>query len=374
MLLFTQARRLLGGPPRASLLAVLALLAALLAGGACGFGTPAAAPIPLPTPAPLPRPTAEPPASVAAWYLAAQAGNEEKVRIRADLTQPEIDRIRRVVERRYPKLAVDWSRGSDASLFQTTADEIRAGTANWDIYIGDSGPTLALARAALRWTPPEGRNVRPELIDGEGGWYAMAATYHVMQYSSEQVPPAAVPRAYEMLQDPGYLGRLAIEDQSLVWLKGLIETRGQERTAALIQALAQQGVTFRGDARSLVAFVTAGEHAVAIDTRLDAVERDKRSGGKTGWAAVEPVLVQPLAMVVSASTDRPNATKVVANLLLSLDVQEILAEHGRVPSRADADSEPQSPVRGLRTQVVLPPDSARERELRALWSELWGRR
>jgi hypothetical protein len=79
-------------------------------------------------------------------------------------------------------------------------------------------------------------------------------------------------------------------------------------------------------------------------------------------------------MVVSASTDRPNASKVVANFLLSMDVQEILAEAGRIPSRTDADPDPQNLVRGLRTQVVLPPEAAAERDMRALWSELWGRR
>jgi ABC-type Fe3+ transport system substrate-binding protein len=311
---------------------------------------------------------------VASWYVAAQSGPEETVRIRADLTQHETDRITRALERRYPKLSVTWTRGPDVDLFQTTANELRSGASNWDIYIGDSGPTLKTARAALRWTPPEGRTVRPELIDGEGGWYAIAATYHVLQYSSDQVPQSFVPKSYEALQHPGYFGRLAIEDFDLVWLRGLMETRGQEAAAALVRGLAQQGVTFRREQRSLVAFITAGEQAVAIDARLEAVEREKRSGGKTNWVAIEPVPVQPLAMVVSASTDRPNASKVVANFLLSMDVQEILAESGRVPSRTDADSDPQNLVRGLRTQVVLPPESAAERDMRALWSELWGRR
>ena len=355
--------------------AVRALIfACLMLAAACGFGGQTLPPTPIPTPAPIPRPTAEPAASVNAWYLAAQAASEETVRIRADLTQHEIDQINRVLTRRYPKLNVDWSRGTDWDLIQTTNNEIRAGTANWDIYIGDSGPALKTARVALRWTPPEGRTVHPELIDSEGSWYAIAATYHVMQYSTEQVPPAFVPKSYEALQDPGYQGRLAIEDLNLVWLRGLIETRGQDGASTLVRALAPQGVTFRRDMRTLVAFITAGEQAVAIDARLEAVEREKRGGGKTSWVGIEPVFVQPLAMVVSGSTDRPNAAKVVANFMLSMDVQEILADNGRVPSRTDADPDPQNLVNGLKTRVVLPPEGAAERDTRALWLELWGRR
>src|SRR5688500_10453313 len=82
---------------------------ALLAGcltlvTACGFGGPTPIPTLVPTLAPVPRPTAEPATAVAAWYLAAQATPEETVRIRADLTQHEVERINRVLTRRYPNL------------------------------------------------------------------------------------------------------------------------------------------------------------------------------------------------------------------------------------------------------------------------------
>ena len=79
------------------------------------------------------------------------------------------------------------------------------------------------------------------------------------------------------------------------------------------------------------------------------------------------MIAQPLAMVVSASTDRPNGARLVANYLLSHDAQAILASAGRVPSRADVDPEPQLLVRGLKPQVTLPPEGQAERELRDLW-------
>jgi ABC-type Fe3+ transport system substrate-binding protein len=123
-----------------------------------------------------------------------------------------------------------------------------------------------------------------------------------------------------------------------------------------------------------VVFVTAGDEAVAIDARLDVVERERRGGGKTAWVGPDPVIAQPLAMVVSAATDRPNGARLVANYLLSPDAQVILASAGRVPSRADVDPEPQTLVRGLRAHLTLPPEGQAERELWDLWKELWGRR
>ena len=118
-------------------------------------------------------------------------------------------------------------------------------------HVGDSGPTLKTARLALRWTPPEARGVPTSLIDSEGAWYALASTLHVIQYNTEQVPPAYVPPTYDALRHPGYLGRLSIEELSLTWLKGLIETRGLDTASDLIRGLAQQAVTFRRDPRSL---------------------------------------------------------------------------------------------------------------------------
>ena len=146
------------------------------------------------------------------------------------------------------------------------------------------------------------REVGGLFVDPEGAWYALALTYHVIQYNTEQVPPTSVPPSYDALRHPGYFGRLAIEDQSLTWLKGLIELRGREAAADLVRALARQAVTFRRDARSLVIFVTAGDQAVAIDARLDVVERERRSGGKSNWAGPDPTIAQPLTMVVFATT------------------------------------------------------------------------
>jgi iron(III) transport system substrate-binding protein len=329
---------------------VLALLVA------CGFGGPTPAPTPVPTAAPIPRPTAEPAAAVAGWYAAALTTPEGAVRVRADLTQHEIDRISRTLARRYPELKIDWTRGSDVELLRRTLEEHRANGPAWDVYVGESAGLLKSARATLHWTPPEARTVRPDLIDGEGAWYAVAATYRVLQYNTELVPAAHVPRAYEQLLDPGYYGRLALAEQDMVWLKGLEETRGPEAAAQLLRNLARQGIRFRPDPRTLVSFVTAGEHAVGINSRL------------------EPVVVQPLAVAVSAASDRPHGARVLANYLLSIDVQEILAEHGRVPSRTDVDPEPQTLVRGLRTHVTLPPEPAAERDLRQRWSQLLGRR
>lgn len=350
-------------PIRSCLVLVLLVLAA-----ACGFGGQTLATTAVVPPTPAPRPTAEPPAVVSLWYQAAQA--EGPVRVRADLTAPEVDAISRSLKQRYPEIAVEWRRGTDADLLQQT---LRDGPQSWDVYVGDSGPSLKTARLALRWTPPEARGLPAELIDTEGAWYALASTYHVVQYNNELVRQPDIPTTYEGLLNPRFFGRLAIEDVDLTWLQGLVELRGRDAASSLVKALSQQAVTFRNDSRTLVAFVTAGQYALAVDARMDAVERERRGGGKTAWLGVDPVITQPLAMVVSAGTDRPNAARLVANFLLSPDVQTMLAEAGRVPSRPDVDPEPRTLTQGLHPHLTLPPEGAAERDLRTLWLESWGR-
>lgn len=353
------------------MLAVLLALAILALVG-CDTSQLTAPPAPPPTATPAPRPTAEPPAAVAGWYLAAQA--EEPVRVWADLTPREVELLTEAFGRRYPNMSIQWTRAPDAELFAAALSGVRAGANEWDVYIGDSAPTLKSLRLAQRWTPPEARAVPGELLDGEGAWYAVAATYHVLQYNTDQVPFSSRPTTYEMLRHPGYFGRLAVLDEDLTWLRGLVEARGQDAAVGLLRPLAQQAVATRRDARTLSAFVTAGAYAVAIDNRLDVVERDRRGGGKTAWLAVEPVVVQPLAMVVAAASDRPNAARLAANFLLSRDAQTVLAEGGRVPSRLDVSPEPPTLVHGLRTHVTLPPEGTTIGELRTLWSQIWSGR
>jgi ABC-type Fe3+ transport system substrate-binding protein len=361
-------------PPNGLLWVALAALVALVAvvGAGCGSQTESGSPTPVASPTVAPRPTAEPPAAVNGWYLGTQS--EEQVRVWADLTGDEIEALKAALARRYPQLDVEWRRGNDIDLYQETLVDARASAPNWDVYVGDRGTLLRQPRIALRWTPPEARTLPATLVDSEGAWHAVALTFHVIQYHAELVPPSSVPPTYDALLHPGYFGRLAIEDFDLVWLKGLIETRGLDGASALIRGLAQQAVVFRNDARSLVVFVTAGAQAVAIDARMDIVERERRAGGKTAWVAPRPAIAQPLAMVVSASTDRPNGARLVGNFLLSQDAQAILAAAGRAPSRPEIDPDPQTLLRGVQASVTLPPDAEAERALREQWQRLWGRR
>jgi ABC-type Fe3+ transport system substrate-binding protein len=338
---------------------------------ACSFGAEPATPTAVPSPTPAPRPTAEPPAAVNGWYLAAI--DEAPVEVRADLTPGEVDELTKVFTRRFPKVTVHWTRDADDLLLATTLREAGASVPAWDVYIGHSAPTLKAARLAERWTPPESRTVPPELIDAEGAWYAVAVTYHVLEYNIELVAPPSRPLKYEALRDPRYFGRLAIFADDLTWLRGLVEVAGRDQVVALLRPLADQAVVTRNDPRTLSAFVTAGQHAVAIDSPLDVVERDRRAGGKTGWVAIEPVITQPVGMALAARSPRVNAARLFANFMLSPDAQVVLAAAGRVPSRADVDPEPQGLVRGLSTHVTLPPLGAAERDLRALWTELWKR-
>ena len=207
-----------------------------------------------------------------------------------------------------------------------------------------------------------------------GAWYAVALTYHVLQYNTDLIPPATRPTTYEALREARSFGSMAILDGDLTWLRGLVESRGRDEAVQLLEPLARQAVRPVADARSLSALVTAGQQAVAIDTYLDAVERDRRGGGKTGWVPIEPVITQPVAMVLAAGSERPNAARLFANFMLSPDAQAVLAGLGRVPSRPDVDPEPQTLVRGIRTRMTLPPQGVVEREMRALWNEIWSRR
>ena len=345
---------------------VVALMV-LLSG--CGVGGGTATPTPAITPTPAPRPTAETPAAVTGWSLAAV--DEGEVRARADLTPFEIDELTRLYARLYPKLTIRWTRGPDDDLLATTLKEAGAAEPAWDVYIGHSAPTLKTARLVDRWTPPEARTLPAEALDPEGAWYAVAMTYHVLQYNTEQVIPSSRPEAYEQLRHPDYFGRLSVPAEDLTWLRGLVDSRGRDATVDLLRPLAEQGTVQRGDPRALSAFVTSGQQAIGIDSALDVVERDRRGGGKTGWVAIEPVIVQPVGMALAARSPRANAAKLFANFMLSPDAQTVLARAGRVPSRPDVDPEPQSLVRGIKTQVTLPPQGAMERDLRALWNDIW---
>ena len=349
---------------RAFLCAIIAVL--LVGCRTSGSGTPT------PVASPTPRTTSAPATIVEAWSAA--AATEGTVRIYADLTRRETDDLSRLLTRRHPKLLVEWTHGLDRTLLARALAERNAGSATWDVFVGDAAPALATTISTARWAPPEAPAIRRELVDHQGQWFALALTHHVLEYNPELVPFGSRPTAYETLREPRFYGRLAVEDESLTWLKGMLESRGQQQTIDLLRPLGAQGVGMRRTPTDLSAYLAAGWHAVAVVNRLDAVERDRRTGAKVAWVAIEPVVVQPTAVVVADDAPRPNGARLVANFLLSADAQYALAAAGRVPARFDVDPEPQSLVRGLRTHLTLPPVGRQEQELRALYADLWADR
>ena len=355
--------------PRAVLrrMVLCALVAVLLAG--CGTSPLAA---PTPRPSPTTRTTSAPTTLVEAWYAAAET--EGVVRVYADLSERETDELGRLLARRYPTLRVEWARGLDRTLLARALAERADGGATWDVFVGDAGPALAAAGLAAHWAPPEAPAIRPGLADPEGQWFGLAVTYHVLAYNPELVPFETRPTAYETLREPRFYGRLAVAEESLTWLKGMLEVHGQQQALDLLQPLAAQGVVTRRNPTDLSAYLAAGWHAVAVVNRLAAVERDRRAGAKTAWVGIDPVVVQPTAVVVAGDAPRPNGARLVANFLLSADAQHALAAQGRVPARVDVAPEPQSLVHGLRTHLTLPPVGRQEQELRALYADLWSDR
>ncbi len=57
----------------------------------------------------------------------------------------------------------------------------------------------------------------------------------------------------------------AVADESLTWLKGMLESRGQQQAVDLLRPLAAQGVVARRTSADLSAVLATGRHAVVDD-------------------------------------------------------------------------------------------------------------
>ncbi len=370
--LLSAPRPLRGRPVAGSMLAWVAIalvFATTLSATACNVANSLRPTQPVPTPRRPVPPTATPAPQIQSWYQAALG--ERSARVFADLSRHEAQELATLLSQRHPGLAVDWTIDSDRDLLARALADRSDGAPTWDVFVGDLGTLLEGAGLAARWIAPEASALRAGFAHQDGAWYGVAVTYHVLQLHTEQVAFGQRPTRYEDLAEPRFLGRLAVDADALGWFKGLIESGGHQATVDTLKGLAQQGVVSYNDPRHLADLVSAGRHAVAVANRLDAVERNRRAGAKTAWVAIEPVVVQPTVAVIHARASQPNAARLFVNLLLSADGQTLLARQGRVPSRQDVDPDPQSLVRGLQTHFTLPPEGQLERDLRALYADLW---
>jgi iron(III) transport system substrate-binding protein len=251
-------------------------------------------------------------------------------------------------------IKVNYVRGADPPLMARMMLEYRGNQKSWDVaQMGtiDKVPPKLL----LQFAPPEAQHISPQARDPQGRWYGLYANYNSPAYNTQHVQASGLPKTYDdFVQHKDWAGHVAIDGTDSEWLYAMFQYFGEDKATKLmgdIVAAIQPVVTdgHLAQARS----VGSGEYWLSLNNFVNLTMNVKLAGGPIDYFALDPVALTFGAVAVSANAPHPNTALLAANFALSKECQTFLAKFGRIPTRADVDSNPPGIVAAIGKKKVI---------------------
>jgi iron(III) transport system substrate-binding protein len=238
-------------------------------------------------------------------------------------------------------IPVEYVRNSDTGLMSRITVEQRAGKQSWDVL-----QTTAVNKLPTEWLaqfdPLEAKNLQASAKDPDRRWYGVYANYNSPAYNTEKVKKEELPQTLEdFAKKTEWKGRVAIDFSDNEWLRAVIQHYGEDKGKALVKEIVQKlDVKVVKGHLALARSVGAGEYWVALNNYTNLTLNVKLGGGPTDFWVVEPVAVFYGQIGVNAKAPNPNAARLLSNFMLSKEGQTQLTKFGRIPTRADVETNP----------------------------------
>jgi iron(III) transport system substrate-binding protein len=248
--------------------------------------------------------------------------------------------------------------------------EFRAGRYSVDAF-ELNGPELEqMWREGLldRFYSPQAANMPPAAFAKNGAYVADRFNFFTIGYNTSLVKPADVPRSYQDLLDPKWVGRIGIEASDTDWFGSLVHAMGEEKGMAFFRKLAAMKPQMRTGHTLMAELVASGEVPLAVDIYNHNAERLKKKGAPIEWKPLAPTFGRPNGVTVAKQAPHPNAALLFVDFMLSLDGQKLIKKVNRVPASNKVESNLNDfPYEMIDPVVVI--DEADKWEKR--WSELF---
>ena len=262
-------------------------------------------------------------------------------------------------------IKVDYVRSGGAELMSRIMIETRAGKPMWDV-LASSGLELMPTELLMDFDPPEAAHLDPNALDRAKRWYGLYTIHYVPAYNTELVKASDLPKTYkDFARHPEWRDHVVIDSTDRVWLAGMIEHFGMERGRKLIgdivttvRPILQKGKL--GTVRSL----GAGEYWITLNNWASLTTGVRMGGSPVDFWVLDPVIIAYGEVGASARAPHPNAAKLLVNYMLSAEAQKLRTTWGRVPTRADVETNPPGILDRFKGRTLIKPTLTAEDEAR----------
>jgi iron(III) transport system substrate-binding protein len=251
-------------------------------------------------------------------------------------------------------IKVNYVRGADPPLMARMVIEFRGNQKSWDVaQLGtiDKIPPQLL----LPFDPPEANNISPEARDPGKRWYGLYANYNAPAYNMQHVKESELPKTYEdFVQHKEWAGHIAIDATDSEWLFAVYQYFGEDKATKIVKDIVAAIAPVITDGHLAMArSVGSGEYWVSLNNYVNLTMNVKLAGGPIDYFALDPVALTFGAVGISVKAPHPNTALLAANFLLSKECETFLAKFGRIPTRADVESNPPGIVAAISKKKVI---------------------
>jgi iron(III) transport system substrate-binding protein len=271
----------------------------------------------------------------------------------------------------------NYIRGNDASLLSRIAIETRAKQPSFDIVHMTNAHKMPQQLLA-QFDPSEAKHVNPLARDPNRRWYGVYTVYTTPAYNTKLISKVDLPKSFEeFAQHKEWAGKVAIDHTDIEWLRGIMQFYGEQKGTALVRQIATNLQPVLTDGRLAMArSVAAGEYLFALNNFVNLILNVRLKGGAIDFFPLDPVPLYFAQVAVNARAPNPNAARLAANFMLSRDCQVFYTKFGRLPTRADVETNPPGIIKQVETRKVVRTQfsQAEEKRLRQTFEALLRKR
>lgn len=262
-----------------------------------------------------------------------KAAQEGVVNFYGTLAQVNAEKILPVFEKRFPGIKINHVDITSDNLVARAVAEARGGKTLGDIFQAPLETALQVhdQKLLLEITLPE-YSAYPINMKGPY-WVASNLQFIVLAWNTNLLKKADEPRRIDDLADAKYKGLLVAEPRDFEFLMGIAKHKfkNDDKAAALLRAIAANGVEFHKGHSQLTELLTGGLATLCVTCYAHQFPGRMKKGAPVNFLLSEGI-GSINATAVFKDAPHPNAAVLFARWAASEEGQKVYAEGGRAPA------------------------------------------
>jgi iron(III) transport system substrate-binding protein len=256
----------------------------------------------------------------------------------------DVDHLRAITEafmKRYPGIKTTYWQARNPEIVTRVLTEFQGGQASVDTVLSDNAPAVLRAAGAMAAYDTVQKDV---LVFHDPTLPTVSLQIQALTYNTKKLKPAELPKTWEDVAHPRFKGQIALDDPMragpLSSMLAALKTqwKNDERFNKFVKGLKALNVPVHKSTSAMFRLLVSGEYSISMPALLHDVINEKEKGSPVDYVRTAPPVVFPRVAGLYAKAPNPNAARLFAEWLISVEGQKVIDSVGRESSRRDFKS------------------------------------